>query len=83
MVSRKSLLFAAAALSLLAGCAADPRSFESEPVQVQTKKGIVVCQLYTRERVLWDRAIDRPDSMTVHEADDICRTEGYRWKNSE
>ena len=82
MVLRKSWFLAASAAVLLAGCIADPRSYETEPVEVQTEKGIVVCQLYTREHVLWDRAIDRPDNMSVREADDICRSAGTKWKNS-
>ncbi|WWR46464.1 hypothetical protein RZ517_17115 [Roseovarius sp. S88] len=67
---------------VLAGCTGDPRSYETTPVQVKTAKGIVTCQLYTKERVLWDRAIDRPDNMSVREADDVCRAEGIRQKNS-
>lgn len=82
MVSKKSLLLVASASVMLAACAPDPRSFESTPVKVKTSKGIVVCQLYTRERVLWDRAIDRPEDMSVREADDVCRAEGQRWKDS-
>ena len=82
MVSRKVIFAVALASTLLAGCSVDPQSFETAPVSVQTPKGVVVCQLYTRERVLWDRAIDRPDTMTVREADNICRAEGTRWKNS-
>lgn len=41
-------------------------------------KGVVTCQLYRRDMVAWDRAIDRPTGMTVAEADDLCRAEGYR-----
>ncbi len=80
-------LFKTAALGsisalVLAGCSVDPQNFETTPVQVKTAKGIVTCQLYTKERVLWDRAIDRPDNMSVREADDVCRAEGIRQKNS-
>ncbi|WP_317056752.1 hypothetical protein [Roseovarius rhodophyticola] len=80
-------LFKTAALGsisaiVLAGCSVDPRNFETTPVQVKTAKGIVTCQLYTKERVLWDRAIDRPDNMSVREADDVCRAEGIRQQDS-
>lgn len=76
---------AATALLLLAclgGCVPDPRQYESTPVQVTTAKGTVTCQLYTRDIVSWDRAINRPNSMGVQEADDICLAEGKRWKES-
>lgn len=66
------------ALLTTTGCAIDPRNFETEPVDVATSRGIVTCQLYTKESVVWDRAIDRPDDMSVQEADDICRAEGSR-----
>ncbi len=78
---KPAMLCAAAAIAL-AGCAPDPRSFETTPVKLETSKGIVTCQLYTKERVLWDRAIDRPENMTVREADDICRAEGVRRQRS-
>lgn len=66
----------------LSACAQDPRSYETTPVEVKTKKGTVTCQLYTRERVLWDRAIDRPSGMSVRAADDVCRAEGQRRKDA-
>ncbi|MEP3638288.1 MAG: hypothetical protein ABJM43_12455 [Paracoccaceae bacterium] len=66
----------------VAGCATSPAQFETTPVQLQTPKGVVTCQLYTKERVIWDRSIDRPASMSVKEADDICLAEGLRQKNS-
>ena len=67
-----------AATTALAGCVSDPRAYETEPVQLRTSKGIVTCQLYTREQVLWDRSINRPNNMSVEEADTICRNEGHR-----
>ena len=75
---RVSVTVAGVAFCGAAGCAIDPRNFETEPVEVTTSKGVVVCQLYTKESVVWDRAIDRPDDMGVREADDICRAEGAR-----
>lgn len=71
-----TLLILAAALGLT-GCVS-PESLETEPVSVTTPNGVVTCQLYTRNRVLWDRAVHRPDSMSVREADEICVTEGQR-----
>lgn len=78
----KTMTLCGVSAVLLAGCATDPRSFETTPVDVKTPQGVVTCQLYTKERVLWDRAIDRPDNMTVREADDVCRAEGVRRKNA-
>lgn len=78
----RTAMFCTAGALVLAGCSVDPRSFETAPVDLKTPKGIVTCQLYTKERVLWDRSINRPESMTVQEADDICRAEGLRQKNS-
>ncbi|MEM7320077.1 MAG: hypothetical protein AAF408_13770 [Pseudomonadota bacterium] len=63
--------------ALLSGCAS-PEQYETTPVKVITAKGVVTCQLYTTQLVLWDRAINRPENMTVAEADEICRQEGQR-----
>ena len=62
---------------ILSGCMT-PESFETAPVQVATAQGVVTCQLYRRDRVLWDRAIHRPETMSVNTADEICRAEGQR-----
>lgn len=80
MHSFLKFIAAAGTIAALTGCVS-PEQFETAPVQLRTSKGIVTCQLYTKERVLWDRSIDRPASMSVKEADDICKTEGYRQKN--
>lgn len=75
----KAKFFAALpAVVLIAGCALDPRDYETTPVVVQTAAGPVTCQLYTKEQVVWDRAIARPNSMDVETADNICREEGVR-----
>lgn len=66
----------------ISGCVPSPTHYETTPVQVQTAKGVVTCQLYTPERVLWDRAIDRPNSMSVEEGDAVCRAEGEQRKAS-
>lgn len=64
-------------ICLLSACV-DPVHYETAPVTLMTVQGEVICQLYTHERVLWDRAIDRPETMTVVDADNICRSEGER-----
>lgn len=56
----------------------EPTGVETTPVQVATEKGVVTCQLYTRDQVLWDRSINRPTSMDVREADAVCIAEGNR-----
>lgn len=68
---------------LLAACSIDPKDYESSPVTVQTAEGPVVCQLYTKAIVRWDRAIQRPGTMSVETADQICLNEGLREKNGE
>ncbi len=63
----------------LAGCIPSPEDLESTPVKVQTSQGVVTCQLYRPDRVIWDRAIDFPaDKMSVPEADAYCKQEGQR-----
>ena len=67
----------AAFVAALSGCAT-PESYETVPVVVETPQGPVTCQLYLRSQVVWDRAIDRPDSMGVTQADNYCIAEGQR-----
>jgi len=67
----------AAFVAALSGCAT-PESYETVPVVVETPQGPVTCQLYLRSQVVWDRAIDRPDSMGVTQADNYCVAEGQR-----
>lgn len=70
-------------LAVLSACVPSPEEFESTPVQVQTPEGVVTCQLYRLDRVIWDRAIDFPATkMSVKQADDYCRQEGERRKNA-
>ena len=61
----------------LAGCTS-PSQFETAPVVLETPQGPVTCQLYTKADVSWDRAIDRPETMNVQQADALCRNEGIR-----
>jgi len=65
---------------LVTGCAAslDKASYATDPVQVETDQGVVTCQLYRHNQVLWDEAIAKPASMTIEEADAVCLNEGYR-----
>ena len=72
-----STLFAAAATAFLSGCIS-PEDFETTPVEVSTAQGIVTCQLYKHDRVIWDRAIHRPETMSVATADAVCVAEGKR-----
>ncbi|WP_171182070.1 hypothetical protein [Ruegeria sp. HKCCD8929] len=72
-------IVSAAAVS---GCAA-PEYFETKPVEVETPKGVVTCQLYLPEEVAWDQAVLAPPGMSIPEADEICRIEGYRRKKEE
>lgn len=76
MTLLKLTAIGAAALSLSA--CITPESLETPPVKVKTPKGVVTCQLYSRNRISWDRSIDHPSSMTVPEADNVCRAEGAR-----
>ncbi len=78
----KGIIIVAAATVLVSGCSLDPKKYETTPVKVNTSKGVVTCQLYTKKRVLWDRAIDRPNNMGVEEADAVCRAEGERQKDA-
>lgn len=69
---------AAMALGVAALTACTPRQFESDPVTVGSPQGPVTCQLYTRNMLDWDRSINRPATMSVADADQICRAEGKR-----
>lgn len=71
------LASAAVAVTVLSGCI-DQQNYATTPVEVQTEKGTVVCQLYTEDRVLWDEAISAPPGMTIREANNICVREGHR-----
>lgn len=72
------LAMLALAVGLVSACSIEPENFETKPVIVTTSAGDVTCQLYTYERVTWDRSISRPANMAVETADLICRNEGAR-----
>ena len=71
-------LFILGAASIALTACVSRGNYESAPVEVSTEMGLVTCQLYTRDRVLWDRSIGRPEGMTVEVADNVCRAEGQR-----
>ena len=71
-------LTAALGTVLLAGCSVSPKDYETTPVVVASAAGPVTCQLYTHSQVTWDRSIGHPNSMSVADADAICRQEGFR-----
>lgn len=77
---KPTLLIGTVSVLALAGCSVDKRLYESEPVLVKTDKGIVTCQLYRDDQVLWDEALAFPKTMSLQEADQICLAEGYRVK---
>lgn len=63
-------------LLALAACADVKKSYESDPVTIQTESGPVTCQLYTPDMVMWDRAISKPNGMGDADANRHCRAEG-------
>ena len=71
-----SLSLLGVTLALASGCTL--ASFETEPVTLKTDKGEVVCQLYDRHTVIFDRVIHMPYAMYVEEADALCRAESER-----
>ena len=71
-----SLSLLGVTLALASGCTL--ASFETEPVTLKTDKGEVVCQLYDRYTVIFDRVIHMPYAMHIAEADALCRAEGER-----
>ncbi len=72
---------AIACAAALSGCVPS-QSYESAPVQVQTSQGVVTCQLYTKDIVLWDRALSHPTEISAQAADQVCTDEGKRRKNA-
>ena len=71
-------VFGCFAVVVLSGCALDHTRYETEPVKLQTAKGVVTCQLYTENQVIWDEAIEVPAGMSIEEGDRICLAEGKR-----
>ena len=76
MFTRTALGLAAAAA--VSACVMTPEQYETTPIIAQSPMGPVVCQIYTHQQVTWDRAINRPEKMSVTTADNLCRQEGRR-----
>ncbi|RNF34878.1 hypothetical protein [Paracoccus methylarcula] len=74
----RKLSFAVVGIAALSACSIDPKQWETEPVTVETPNGRVVCQLYSPDIVRWDRAIERPENMSVKTADAYCHNEGVK-----
>ncbi|WP_409683659.1 hypothetical protein [Paracoccus sp. (in: a-proteobacteria)] len=70
-------MIAALGVALALG-ACSPKSFETEPVEIETPGGPVTCQLYTLTMTDWDRSIARPNSMSSELADAYCRQHGVK-----
>lgn len=77
----KKIVLAFTAIAALSACSIDPKDYETAPVTVQSAQGPVVCQLYTKSMVRWDRSITRPEGMSVANADAICLKEGQKEKS--
>ena len=75
-----TLITALTGTVVLAACSIDPRTHETTPVQVQTAQGVVTCQLYTKDTVIWDKAISAPPHMSITAANNVCIAEGERLK---
>lgn len=76
----KKLVLTVVGIAALSACSIDPKDWETEPVTVDTPNGQVVCQLYSEDIVRWDRAIERPENMSVETADAYCHNEGVKQK---
>ena len=74
----RALLNLAPALMLLSACISNPRTHETEPVEVEAAEGVVTSQLAGECLVAWDQSIDHPATMSVDVADAICKAEGRR-----
>ncbi|MDB2598239.1 hypothetical protein N9Y08_02690 [Paracoccaceae bacterium] len=67
------------ALFAITGCA-NKQAHETTPIRLKTPEGLVVCQLYALDLIMWDTSITRPKSMSKETADKICVAEGARLK---
>lgn len=59
---------------------ANKKEHETTPIRLKTPEGLVVCQLYALDLIMWDTSITRPKSMSKETADKICVAEGARLK---
>ena len=67
------------ALFTVMGCA-NKKEHGTIPIRLKTPEGLVVCQLYALDLIMWDTSITRPKSMSKETADKICVAEGARLK---
>ena len=74
---RLLLLCLFCALFTITGCA-NKKEHETTPIRLKTPEGLVVCQLYALDLIMWDTSITRPKSMSKEMADKICIAEGAR-----
>lgn len=72
----RELALLAVSAAVLAGC--NKTEFETAPVALDTPQGEVICQLYRRDMVMWDRALSRPAAMSDATASQLCIDEGRR-----
>lgn len=79
----KTIAIALCALTAASGCSIHQANYETAPVVVATRSGDVTCQLYTKQIVMWDEAIDIPAGMPLDQADRICLYAGERQKRGE
>ena len=83
----KRILLSAAGLALLGACSsgnplANPKAYETPEQDIFVQDhGIVSCQLYTRELVVWDRAVHWPQTLPQEVADEFCLREGQKWRD--
>ena len=84
------IFFGLAAIAMVSACSLDPKDYETEPVTIPVPKeyvpvtgkdATITCQLYTKDRVRWDRATSYPEKLTHKHADNACLNEGYRQRD--
>ena len=65
------------ALFTITGCA-NKKEHETTPIRLNTPEGLVVCQLYSLDLIMWDTSITRPKSISKETTDTICIAEVAR-----
>ena len=65
------------ALFIITRCA-NKKEHEMTPIRLNTPEGLVVCQLYALDLVMWDTSITRPKSTSKETADKIFIAECAR-----
>ena len=65
------------ALFIITGCA-NKKEHETTPIRLSTPEGLVVCQLYSLDLIMWDTSITWPKSISKETADKIRIAEGAR-----